>query len=185
MTVCGGKTRAGGGCTRPAGWGTDHVGTGRCKLHGGGIGTGRPIIHGRYSTKRLSLYSKLEQFYNDPAAGDLRSELALLRALLQEQLDHIDRKKNITSADITIVYNMVDNIGRLVERIAKILTTTALTQVELQLLQAAMIDALSEFIPDPERQRAFVSRIFGTIRGVSDAGPTSHPAVTDIVGVVK
>ncbi len=35
---CGGKRRgegAGKTCTRPAGWGTDHAGAGRCKLHGG------------------------------------------------------------------------------------------------------------------------------------------------------
>lgn len=33
---CGAKKRQGeGNCTRPAGWGTDHVGIGRCKLHGG------------------------------------------------------------------------------------------------------------------------------------------------------
>lgn len=33
---CGAKKRQGEGtCTRPAGWGTDHVGIGRCKLHGG------------------------------------------------------------------------------------------------------------------------------------------------------
>ncbi len=33
---CGGKKKQGEGlCTRPAGWGTDHVGAGRCKLHGG------------------------------------------------------------------------------------------------------------------------------------------------------
>lgn len=36
---CGGKRRGqdseGRPCTRPAGWGTDHAGTGRCKLHGG------------------------------------------------------------------------------------------------------------------------------------------------------
>lgn len=33
---CGGKKRQSEGtCTRPAGWGTDHVGYGRCKLHGG------------------------------------------------------------------------------------------------------------------------------------------------------
>jgi len=36
---CNGKRRgaeaAGKLCTRPAGWGTPHVGTGRCKLHGG------------------------------------------------------------------------------------------------------------------------------------------------------
>ena len=33
--VCGAKTRAGTPCQQPAGWGTSHFGTGRCKLHGG------------------------------------------------------------------------------------------------------------------------------------------------------
>jgi hypothetical protein len=33
---CGARKRQGEGtCRRPAGWGTDHVGRGRCKLHGG------------------------------------------------------------------------------------------------------------------------------------------------------
>jgi hypothetical protein len=32
---CGGKTRAGNPCPLPAGWGTQHVGVGRCKMHGG------------------------------------------------------------------------------------------------------------------------------------------------------
>lgn len=33
---CGANKRQGEGtCTRPAGWGTDHAGFGRCKLHGG------------------------------------------------------------------------------------------------------------------------------------------------------
>lgn len=33
---CGAQKRQGDGtCTRPAGWGTDHAGLGRCKLHGG------------------------------------------------------------------------------------------------------------------------------------------------------
>jgi hypothetical protein len=35
MTVCGPRNRSGGPCQRPAGWGTDHVGYGRCRLHGG------------------------------------------------------------------------------------------------------------------------------------------------------
>jgi hypothetical protein len=34
---CGAKKRQGEGhCERPAGWGTSHPGTGKCKLHGGG-----------------------------------------------------------------------------------------------------------------------------------------------------
>lgn len=32
---CDATTRAGTPCRRPAGWGTEHPGTGRCKLHGG------------------------------------------------------------------------------------------------------------------------------------------------------
>jgi hypothetical protein len=32
---CGAKTRGGGECRKQAGWGTEHVGAGRCRLHGG------------------------------------------------------------------------------------------------------------------------------------------------------
>jgi hypothetical protein len=35
MKRCGAKTRAGGRCKNAAGFGTDHVGAGRCKFHGG------------------------------------------------------------------------------------------------------------------------------------------------------
>lgn len=35
MKPCGAKTRAGGLCKKVAGFGTDHVGRGRCKFHGG------------------------------------------------------------------------------------------------------------------------------------------------------
>lgn len=38
---CNAKTRAGTKCKRPSGWGTNHVGEGRCKLHGG-KSTGAP-----------------------------------------------------------------------------------------------------------------------------------------------
>lgn len=40
--LCGAKKRQGEGhCTQVAGWGTDHVGTGPCKLHGGNTATHR------------------------------------------------------------------------------------------------------------------------------------------------
>src|SRR5262245_32355496 len=37
---CGAKTRSGGQCGRPKGWGTDHPGTGHCKFHGGSTRNG-------------------------------------------------------------------------------------------------------------------------------------------------
>ena len=41
---CGAKTKAGGNCQRPAGWGTTHPGAGNCKLHGGASPNGE--LHG-------------------------------------------------------------------------------------------------------------------------------------------
>lgn len=35
MEPCAASTRQGGKCKKQAGWGTEHLGTGRCKLHGG------------------------------------------------------------------------------------------------------------------------------------------------------
>jgi hypothetical protein len=43
---CGGKKKQGEGlCERPAGWGTDHAGAGRCKLHGGCAPSGSKSGH--------------------------------------------------------------------------------------------------------------------------------------------
>lgn len=38
---CLAKTRAGGKCRKQKGWGTEHLGTGRCKLHGGNTESGQ------------------------------------------------------------------------------------------------------------------------------------------------
>lgn len=55
--LCGGKKRQGTGtCGQPAGWGTDHAGFGRCKLHGGSTTSGRAAAaedEGRYLLGRL------------------------------------------------------------------------------------------------------------------------------------
>lgn len=90
--TCGGKKRGGGFCTRPAGWGTDHVGQGRCKLHAGST----PIKHGRYSTvKRPRIRELLDAFDNDPDPLDIAPEIKLLRALI---LDYIERYDEQTDA---------------------------------------------------------------------------------------
>ena len=39
---CGGRTRAGGECKKPAGQGTDHLGVGQCKHHDGQVEEGSP-----------------------------------------------------------------------------------------------------------------------------------------------
>ncbi len=54
MATCGAKTRAGTSCLQPAGWGTDHPGRGRCRLHGGCSLRGH--LHPRYKSGRYALY---------------------------------------------------------------------------------------------------------------------------------
>lgn len=56
MTHCGAKTRAGGQCQRPAGWGTDHVGAGKCKLHGGRTPSGRKAAQRIQAVEAVASY---------------------------------------------------------------------------------------------------------------------------------
>ena len=52
--TCGAKTRGGTACRRPGGWGTDHAGEGRCKLHGGASPWG--LLHPRFKHGRFARY---------------------------------------------------------------------------------------------------------------------------------
>jgi hypothetical protein len=87
LPPCGRRGKRGIPCKLPAGWGTDHVGQGRCKLHGG---TSR-IKHGRYSTiLRPAIKQRLDELERlDQHPLVLRPELKLLRALV---IDFIERK---------------------------------------------------------------------------------------------
>lgn len=60
--ACGAKNRKGTPCQLGAGWGTDHAGQGRCKLHGGRSLAGRDsptFKHGLYS-KEISSEDEVE-----------------------------------------------------------------------------------------------------------------------------
>lgn len=60
MNQCGAKTRAGTPCQQPAGWGTEHPGEGRCKLHGGASLRGHlhpRFKHGIHAQYRYVVYS--------------------------------------------------------------------------------------------------------------------------------
>lgn len=59
--TCGARTRNGGTCARPAGWGTTHPGAGSCKLHGGSTPNGRTAGAREAEQKRArSILERLE-----------------------------------------------------------------------------------------------------------------------------
>jgi hypothetical protein len=80
--TCGALSRSTGKpCLNVAGKGTDHVGEGRCRLHGGAT----PIQHGLYSkVRRMRLGQRMAEIENDPDLMNLEPELALLKALAEQ-----------------------------------------------------------------------------------------------------
>jgi len=100
--ACGAKTRAGTSCKQEAGWGTKHLGSGKCKLHGGASsGTGpnntNAKKHGMYGRaiagkdEDMQLIAPELQDGLDAitAAVDEMSELELLRGNLRKQIRYL------------------------------------------------------------------------------------------------
>lgn len=138
---CGAKTRKGTPCRRPAGWGTSHPGTGRCKLHGGasngpGPGNKNAVKHGIYETIIRDRLSPDEQAVFDavPDNEDLRQELRILRFKLLRLLEPVEREMVIGTPEgaekLTIQVDEVTKayaIEKLVDGIRKIVKDMAST----------------------------------------------------------
>ncbi len=91
LPICGARTRAGTPCQRAAGHGTDHVGEGKCKLHGGLS----PVKHGRYSTiNRPRIRDLLEVYRSDPDPLNVLPEVELLRALVTDFVERYDENSD-------------------------------------------------------------------------------------------
>lgn len=161
QTFCNAKTRQGTPCKHQAGWGTDHVGDGRCKMHGGNAGA--PIKHGRYSVKhRQSLADKVSHFESDPAPYELDGELAMMRAIFDDYLSRFADGIPLPGHDVDRLMKMLESVSRQVERIMKIMNDTALTQAELLYIKSRMADELPNYISDTDDQIALVRAVFGT-----------------------
>lgn len=102
-------------CKKSAGWGTPHVGHGRCKLHGG--------FAGLYQSGQLKysnfvpsdLIEKYEEFSVDPDIKNLNDEIALLRA----KIAIIESKNSSGLYDKQIIF-LAEGIRRLIETKQKI-----------------------------------------------------------------
>lgn len=87
---CGAKGRSGKPCGRPAGWGTDHVGVGRCKMHGGSTPThrrGAAIELQRRACDRLGVPVSPEE--GDPGA--------LLLGLVREAAGNVEFYRSLVA----------------------------------------------------------------------------------------
>lgn len=112
---CGAKTRNGSQCSRPAGWGTHHVGIGVCKLHGGAS----PTKHGLYSKySRHTLAQAVQSLVNDPDLINLRQQIAFKQALILDRLNQLGSE--MTQDDMRFLADLSEKVARDIERLNKI-----------------------------------------------------------------
>ena len=97
--LCGGRSRKTGAlCKRPAGWGTDHPGTGSCKLHGG-CSKGAPV--GNQYARKHGLYARLFPADLLEQAAQMRGSIAAELDIARIQLSIVIEKLQANALDIT------------------------------------------------------------------------------------
>jgi P27 family predicted phage terminase small subunit len=150
---CGGKKKQGEGtCGRPAGWGTPHPGTGRCKLHGGCAP----------SSRVAALNAQAEQLmwrYDAPPVTNPLEALTRLAGRAAAWEEEIGRRVNELRslryegiggeqlrAEIAVMERAMDRLGRLLVDIAKLNIEERLAGVRKQtadMLERALDKALT------------------------------------------
>ena len=151
---CGGRTTAGGQCGRPAGWGTDHVGVGRCKLH-----LGNTPNH-RKAGARMLAESKARQALDEVGVREVDNPLAELRALTGEVVAwkdalarHVaaledsyryrdDKGGEQLRAEVALYERALDRAGKLLETWARLGIDSMLADMHVR-VTAMQVDALS------------------------------------------
>lgn len=172
------ETGAGGRCSNVAGYGTDHVGTGACKFHGGDTLKNVAISHGQYAYKtRMALKDRIDAYVDGPDSKklyDLTYELAAMRVLFQQTINQFpeegseDYERNF-GISARRAMEMIQATGSLVDKISRIESRNALTAAQVLYLRTRLADILVRYIKDPElRQRAIEDLALAIPGGVND-----------------
>ena len=160
-------------CEQAAGFGTDHLGWGACKFHGGNNGryvSNSNITHGKYAVKtRHRLSDQIDNYMKQDRSVmlDLTEHLAATRAIFDEFIAEYPRPGD---DDYGVWFHryttLVGTLGSLVDKISKIDARNSLTAAQVLYIRAVMIDILMKWVPDENRNRAMkelVSRMGGEL----------------------
>jgi len=138
-------------CQRPAGEGTSHNGEGRCKLHGGADGIGRPVETGLHSFKREELQETYERALQDEPWGDLRAEIATLRTLYS---DFLSRVEQVDQETIDGATKLISELRRTSNTLQEMLHREAPTEEEIQRLITGFANLIESYVPESDRSDA-------------------------------
>ena len=101
--LCGAKGHRGGKCALEAGWGTDHLGTGRCRYHGGVVGKNHGAPKGSQNALKHGIYSRVLKDADIDAAmqmqGSIDTELAIARLQLARVIGQMQEQGDYPELD--------------------------------------------------------------------------------------
>jgi hypothetical protein len=173
---CGGKTRAGGLCRREAGWGTNHVGAGKCKLHGGSAPSGETA-----GNRELALaYASERMGTSDLAPTDAMlmcvRDTAAFVSYCKRQVADLDEGKLIVKGELTAWARLQRQGTQDLAKFSKMAldANVAERQVRLaermgELLAGAMEEVLDALGLDA-KQRAKAVKVYGGALARLEAG---------------
>jgi len=168
-------------CGMVAGYGTEHVGTGRCKLHGGAdiLDRASAITKDGLSSRYLkrAVQDKIDKYRNDPAPIDLTNEIATSRALLEYMTEEVleDGDREAFLAKVPSIIKLMDTVGRQVDRAAAIERRYAMTAAQVIYVQRVFVGILDKYVYDPSDRASIAAELaqkLGT--SIDDVGLSLH-----------
>jgi len=174
QTVCGFVNKKTGNiCSRPAGFGTDHVGEGLCIFHEKNIvSPDRESINVKnYLINSLDPRRRAiaESFIQEPEElYSLKNTIAYMKALLQDLTERLENdEEGYTSRDLRDFLSLVKQLTTTIEsavRMEKGIHRYIHVEV-LQMYTQLFVDNVRTYLTDPEQMTAF---LFSLERGIAD-----------------
>jgi hypothetical protein len=149
---CGAKTRAGTHCGRPSGWGTSHVGFGRCKLHAGSTAKGTTgAARDKVNAEALALLQRL----GEPEPLDHPVvELLALGSKAKAWLEVLEEKMAELSDFVSL-----DNFGAEQARALVRMYSEATVTLHHLLVDLAKLNLEERLVRVTEKQNADLARV--------------------------
>jgi hypothetical protein len=147
--VCGAKTRTGGQCKRPAGWGTPHPGIGRCKWHLGS--TRNHITSAATAVVEAETRDLLSQLGQPPPLGHpveallaLAAEVTAWQAILRERVAELRELAGVDKLGREAERAVVGLYERSLDRSAKVLE--GMVRLDLDARRTRLLEDQGEMI---------------------------------------
>lgn len=187
---CGAKKRQSDGhCTQPAGWGTDHLGDGPCKLHGGATRNHRAAAAVRQveteARRALADLGVSEPVANpllelQRLAGEITAFKNALRSMV-EQISSVRYDGPIGEqirGEVIVYERALDRCSRVLRDIAALRIDERLTEIQARVSErqgaavAAVIRAILDDLALTPEQKARIGEVVPRrLRELSDGGP--------------